>query len=124
MSLFRNKRSALVALTVMVVFVAVIVPTCRMVGCSMELGMGAMPHHMSGTLATISADMCAGYYSFAGGIDAAVMPGAESLLSMIAIALFAAIVLMRPQPAVRRVRIHDAAPPPPPEDPRGERLRL
>ena len=126
LSLFRNRRHALVALTVMVAFVAVVVPTCRMIGCSMEMST-ATTHKMMdmgmGVGAAIT-NACGGTWSVVSGTVGVVPAGVESLLMSIAIALFAAIVLMHPQVDARPVIIRDASPPPPPEDPRGERLRL
>jgi hypothetical protein len=115
-----NNRKALIALAIVVAIVAIVVPTCRMVGCSMG---GAMPwgHH---------ADFV-GIYSYCGGTyvtssaPAAIVPaGADSLVLALVASVVAAVALIRPPLVVQTVSAHASDPPPPPEDPKGERLLL
>ncbi len=127
MSLFRNRRYALVALAVMVAFVAIVIPTCRMIGCSMEMDMmGGMAHmdmNMGPALAAFD-DACDGIYSVFGGAIGIVPSGLETLLMVIIAALFAGVMLLVSQTAGQLVPVRVADPPPPPHDPRGERLRV
>jgi len=114
-----HNRKALVALTIIVAFVAVVVPTCVMVGCSMG---GAMPFgHLDMT--SLYSD-CGGTYVTNTAPSAIVPAGADSLVLALVSAVLAALVLFRPAPTVQTIRVHASDPPPPPEDPRGERLRL
>jgi len=108
-------RKALIALAIVVAFVAIVVPTCRMVGCSM----GAMPLNgmgMAGFWGT-----CGGTYVTSTAPTAVVPSGADALT--LALVSLVAAALMTFQPKVRVVRItsHPSDPPPPPEDPLGMR---
>jgi hypothetical protein len=114
-----HNRKALIALAIVVAFVAIVVPTCRMVGCSMG---GAMPFGHS-NMAGFFGD-CGGTYVTSTAPSAVVPAGADALVLALVTAVFAALVLAKPPVVVQAVRVHDADPPPPPEDPRGERLRL
>lgn len=120
MRLGANHRKALIALAIVVAFVAVVVPTCRMVGCTMNMsGMGAS-HSMG--LGLFSD--CPGQLISTSAPTAVVPSSADSLVLAVAFAVFAAAVMARPQVRVVRIRSHASDPPPPPEDPAGERLRL
>jgi ABC-type cobalamin transport system permease subunit len=116
-----HNRKALIALTIAVAFVAIVVPTCRMVGCSMSMG-GAMPFGHQGA---------PGFFGDCGGTlvsnstPSAVVPaGADALVLALVSAVIAALALFRPEASVQRVRVAAFEPPPPPDDPEGERLRL
>jgi len=113
-----NKR-ALIALAIVVAFVAIAVPTCRMVGCSMG---GAMPFGNT-DMAGFFGD-CGGTYVSSSAPSAIVPAGADSLVLALVTAVVAAVALTKPPVLVQAIRVHDSDPPPPPEDPRGERLRL
>lgn len=113
-------RKALLALALAVAFVAIAIPSCRMIGCSMG---GAMPwgHNAAGL----------GIYGTCGGTwvtnaapIALVPPTTYTLILAMFAAFVAALALSRPTVLVERIRVHDSDPPPPPEDPRGERLRI
>jgi len=115
----RRHRASYLALVVAVVFVAIVVPTCQMIGCSMN---GAMPFgHMD--MPGFFGD-CGGTYVTNSAPSAIVPPGADAAILAMLGALLTAIVLFRPPMLVQTIRVHESDPPPPPEDPRGERLRL
>jgi hypothetical protein len=119
-----NNRKALIAVAIAVAFVAVVIPTCRMVGCSMDMGsMGAMSMMNMGAGLGMSST-CDGEYLTTSTPLAVVPLGAESLVLTLLAAVMAAVVLFSPQMVSRPVLIVDAAPPPPPEDPLGARFRV
>jgi len=117
-----NSRKTLIAIAIVIAFVTVVVPTCRMVGCQMQMGsyMGFM--HGGDALGFFSD--CGGTWSVS-DVPVGVIPsGISTLLLAFISAFFAATMLLRPQVVVEAVRFVDADPPPPPESPRGERLRV
>lgn len=117
-----NNRKALIAFVIAVAFVTLVVPTCRMVGCSMEMGgtMGFMNH----TMGEVISGTCGGEYVTTTGPLSIVPVGSETLLLSLLAALVAGVVLFAPRVDLQPVRFVDRAPPPPPEDPRGERFRV
>lgn len=117
-----DNRKALIALTIIVAFVAVVVPTCRMIGCSME---------MTGYMGFMHGGADLGFFSDCGGTwttsttPIGIVPAAIESLLLALVALVAAVAArFSPTLAVSRVRVVYATPPPPPQDPRGERLRI
>lgn len=119
-----DNRKALIAVAIAVAFVAVVIPTCRMVGCSMDMGsMGAMSMMNMGSGLGLSST-CDGEYTTTSSPLAVVPLGAESLVLALLAAVTAAVLLFSPQMVARPVLIVDAAPPPPPEDPLGVRFRV
>lgn len=120
MRTINKHRNTLLLVALAVVFVAVIVPTCRMVGCSMggaaSWGNNALSDGFYGT--------CGGTWVTNAAPFAAAPPVPFSLLLVLFAAFVAAIVLNAPAVAVERIHVHASDPPPPPEDPRGETLRL
>jgi len=116
-----NSRKTLMALAIVVAFVAVAVPTCQMVNCTME--MGYMPF-MHGQADFNISSLCGGEWVASQAPNAVVPAGADSLVLALVSAVVAAVVMLRPQLVSRPVRIDDFAPPPPPEEPRGERFRV
>lgn len=111
-------HSALVPLIIVVAFVAIMVPTCQMVGCN---GMMPMPYFGHGTAITPD---CPGTLVSSSTPVGVVPSAADSLLLTLVSALVAVVVLFAPRQPVRLARAFAATPPPPPEDPRGERLRV
>jgi len=121
MAHLRNNRKALIAFAIIIAFVAIVVPTCRMVGCQME--MGYMPFMPAGQAFALFSD-CGGVWSVS-DVPVGVVPvGLETLVLALFAALAAGLVLFQPQLVARPVRIVDATPPPPPEDPLGVRFRV
>ena len=114
-----NNRSVYIALLVMVAFVAIVVPTCRMVGCSMT---GAMAWKTLDT-PSLFGD-CGGTYVTSTAPAAVVPPGAEALVLAVVALVFAATGLITPMTRAQRLVLAEVGPPPPPLDPRGERLRI
>ena len=115
-----NSRLMLV-MAIAVAIVAIAVPTSQMIGCTMDMS-GGMPFFpFSGT--TVHG-ICGGVWVTNTG-PAAVLP--ETVL-LFAFALVAAIATLAtrfsPRLELRAIRITGKAPPPPPEDPRGERLLI
>lgn len=121
MSKLLNTRKALIAVAIVVAFVAIVVPTCRMVGCSMSMG-GARPFGPQTTAGFFGS--CGGEYVVNGTPVAVVPAGADSLALALAAAVFVAAALFSPHPTERLMAVIETASPPPPDDPRGERLRL
>lgn len=113
-------RKTMLALAIVIAIVAVVVPTCRMVGCSMDMGpMGFM--HFGGV----------GFSSHCGGTwvtnvapDAVVPSGADGLTLALVAMVAAALALLMPKMTASPVRVIEPTPPPPPQDPRGERFRI
>lgn len=113
-------RKTIIAIALVFAFVAVVVPTCRMVGCSMSGGMSwGNNAHGLGIFGT-----CGGTFVTNAATAAAVPPTGYSVLLALIAALIAVIVFYEPPVAVERIRVHASDPPPPLEDPRGERLRI
>ncbi|PKQ15768.1 MAG: hypothetical protein CVT67_07890 [Actinobacteria bacterium HGW-Actinobacteria-7] len=121
MSHFLNIRKPLIVLAITVALLAIVVPTCRMVGCSMENGYMGFMHSGSapGLFST-----CDGEYLSTAGPAGIVPAGSSSLLLMIAGALAVVVVRLTPQVVSRLALVADATPPPPPEDPLGQRIRV
>jgi hypothetical protein len=113
-------RRTAFALAIIIAFVAVVVPTCRMVGCTMD--MGAMMHGM-GDMAAFSAD-CAGTLVMSSSPVAIVPSGADTLTLALVAAVVAALALLMPAMSVRPVFVMEPTPPPPPLPTRGERFRV
>lgn len=123
-----NSRRMLIAMTMIVVLVAVVFPTCRMIGCSMEMGPnGAMPismHQLAmGDMFRITGD-CGGEYVTSETFDGLVPTGVEALLLALMAALVGGIVFMAPRVRFEASRLAYATPPPPPLEPRGERFLI
>jgi hypothetical protein len=116
-----NNRKALIALAIVVAFVAIVVPTCRMVGCSMTMGT-AMPFGHQG-MPGFFGD-CGGSYVTSSAPSAVVPSGADALVLALVAAVLAALVLFQPNVVAERARVATTGPPPPPDDPQGERRRL
>jgi hypothetical protein len=120
MGAIHRYRKTLLALALVFAFVAVVVPTCRMVGCSMggamSWGSGAGGPGIFGT--------CGGTYITTATASAAVPPTTLSLLLALMAAAVAVVALSAPPVVVERITVHSSDPPPPPQDPRGERLRI
>lgn len=116
-----NSRRTLVALAIVVAFVAIVVPTCRMVGCSMEMG-GAMPFGHQDVAGFFSD--CGGTYVLSGPPTAVVPSGADALTVALVSAVTAALALFVPVLPTGRIALTAVDPPPPPEPPLGVRLSL
>jgi uncharacterized membrane protein len=111
-------RSILVPLLIVVAFVAIMVPTCQMIGCN---GMMVIPRAIGGP---VFHSVCPGTLVVSSTPAAVIPDSASSLLLTLMAAIVVAAVVFSPRVSVRPVRIMDAAPPPPPSDPLGERFRV
>lgn len=112
----------MVALAIVVALVAIVIPTCRMVGCApMKMG-AAMPFGHQ-PLASIFSD-CGGDFVINSAPVAVVPAGADSLTLTLSAAVLAAFALLVPRMTVSRANAVAFVPPPPPEVPRGERFRV
>ena len=120
MSVFAHMRRFALPLVIVVAVVAIAVPTCRMVGCDMD--MGAMPFvPFNGPHASA---VCPGQWELSASPTAIIPTGTDSLiLSFLAVAV-AAVVLISPQRTSRVLFAYVGDPPPPRHDPRGERFRV
>ncbi len=120
MSVFAHMRRMLLPLAIVVALVAIAVPTCQMINCDME--MGAMPFvPFSGP--RMAAD-CPGQWEFSSTPTGTLPNGSTTLLLTLASAIVAAFVLFAPQMTGRHILVRVSDPPPPPEEPRGERFRV
>lgn len=120
--MLNNNRRAVIALAMVVAFVAAVVPMCRMIGCSMGDN-GWMPWGHSASVGIYGS--CGGTWVTSSTLPAAVPPSATmSLLLVMVAAVLAIATWYQPPVVVQRISVHDSDPPPPPEDPRGERLRI
>jgi len=117
-----DNRKTLIAIAIVIAFVTVVVPTCRMVGCQMQMG-GYMGFMQPGDTAGLFSD-CGGAWTLSDTPVGIIPASVNALVLALFAAIAAAVVLLRPQMVARPVRIVDAAPPPPPEEPRGERFRV
>jgi len=119
-SRFADMRRFALPLVIMVAVAAIAVPTCRMVGCDMDMGsMPLMPFN-----GPIVSSACGGQWEFSSG-PAGILPSGTDALSLTLMAAFAvAVVLLAPQVAGHPVLVRVSNPPPPPEDPLGERFRV
>jgi len=119
-SFFAHMRKALLPLAIVVAIVAVAVPTCRMVGCDMD--MGAMPFvPMHGVHFTAP---CPGAWELSASPVGTIPSGGNSLLLTFIAALAAVVLLFSPQVVSRPVLARVSNPPPPPDDPLGARFRV
>ena len=116
-----DNRKALVAIAIVVAFVAVVVPTCRMVGCQMEMGYMGFMH--PGDTAGLFSD-CGGTWSLSDTPVGIIPASIDALVLALFAAISAVVAMLRPQMVAHPVRIVDAAPPPPPEEPLGARFRV
>jgi len=113
-------RRMVLPLAIVLAVVAIAIPTCRMVGCDMS--MGAMPFvPFSGS--HVSAD-CPGEWGVFTTPASTLPSSSDSLILTLAAALFAGVLLMAPQVVARPVLARVSNPPPPPDEPRGERFRV
>lgn len=117
MALSINNRRTLIALAIVVAFVAIVVPTCRMVGCSM-MGGRAWGDHV-GIFGT-----CGGELVTTSAPNAVVPSGADALTLALVSVVILALALFSPRVRVQRIDIHSSDPPPPPADPWGQRFRI
>ncbi len=101
--------------------VAIVMPTCRMVGCAMEMGSVA-PWGVQ-DVAGLFSD-CGGEYVTSTAPFAIVPAGADALLVSLFAVAFAAVAGMVQLSASRSAAFVVARPPEPPEPPLGARLRL
>ncbi len=116
-----DNRKALIAIAIVIAFVAVVVPTCRMVGCQMEMGYMGFMH--PGDTAGLFSD-CGGTWSLSDVPEGIVPASINTLVLALFAAIAAVVALVRPQMVARPVLIVDATPHPPPEEPLGVRFRV
>lgn len=119
-----NNRQLLLVMALLVALVAIVIPTCRMVGCSMEMGSSmSMAGHGSMGGAVFNA-ACGGKRIFNSTPNAIVPSGADSLTLALVATVIAALALILPAVSTRRSGAFVIAPIPPPLPVRGERTRL
>jgi hypothetical protein len=115
-----NNRRVAMALVVMMAVVAIAIPTCTMIGCDMEMN-GGMPFMPSGSGIFNS---CPGEWVTNTGPLGVIPNGAENVVLALSVAIIAVAVTLAPRRTTAPVRISAADPPPPPEDPLGQRTRI
>lgn len=110
----------MIAMAVVIAFVAIVVPTCRMVGCSMQMNgyMAFMPGAGIGIFSDCGGQMVSST------VPDAVGSSSLEAITLAFIAMLAAFVITRPTPVVQRITVHSSDPPLPPTEPRGERFRV
>ena len=111
-------RKLSLTMIIIVGLVAVAVPVCQMVGCSMSPGGIPM------SPGAVFQGVCDGTLMVSPTPAGSLPPSSESLLLTIAAAIVAMVVLVVPPRQSRFVLLVAEDPPAPPEDPRGERLLL
>jgi hypothetical protein len=123
MSRFTDIRRFALPLIMVVVLTAIAVPTCAMVGCDMDMGpLGAMPFvPFNGPRA---ASTCGGEWVLNSTPAGTLPSGPDTLLLTFLAAFVAAVMVLAPQSASRPVLVRVSNPPPPPDDPLGERCRV
>ena len=109
----------MVLVTVLAV-VAIAIPTCTMIGCDMGMG-GGMPFVPSGTGIF---NACPGEWVTSTGPVGVLPNGAENLVIALSAVIFAAAVVLSPRETAFVEPAYFAEPPPPPEDPLGQRTRI
>ena len=110
-------------LAIMMAMVAVVLPTCQMVGCDMNgAGMGAMPFMPQGG----AYSDCPGQWVVNTSSSNGIVPsGIDSLTFSLLIAILAVGALFfAPQASLRPVAAYTGDPPPPLEDTFGARFRV
>jgi len=122
--LFRyvNMQRFMLPLAIMVAMVAVVVPTCQMVGCDMN-GMGAMPFMPQGG----AYSDCPGEWVVNTSSSNGIVPsGPDSLTFSLMLAMIAIVggLFFGQQTSLRTVSVYTGDPPPPPEDSFGARFRV
>jgi len=123
-SLFRHIdiRRFMLPLAIMVAMVAVVLPTCQMIGCDMN-GMGAMPFMpQGGAYSDCPGQWVVNTSSSNGIVPRGLTSSTVSLL--LAILLVAATPFFAPQTFRRLVAAYTGDPPPPLEDSFGARFRV
>ncbi len=117
-----NMQRFMLPLAIMVAMVAVVLPTCQMVGCDMN-GMGAMPFMPQGG----AFSDCPGEWVVNTSSSNGIVPsGADSLTFSLLMALLAivGVLFFAPQASLRPVVAYTGDPPPPLEDSFGARFRV
>lgn len=130
MNRFAHDRRSLTAVVLVVVLLIVVVPTCTMIGCSIQMGPnGSMPISMH--LGTRLGDVprlhstCGGELVASPTLQSIPPSGAEALLLALAAALIIGIVLMAPRVSFLPLQVAYAHHPPPrPLDPLGQRILI
>ena len=116
-----DRRRMMLALVIAIAIVAVAIPTCQMVACSMDMSSGMM-RIVPASTATIQA-ACDGTWLVSNS-PLGVTNDLTALMLALSAAFMGAMVLFAPQVSARPVRVAEANAPPPPLDPRGERFLL
>jgi hypothetical protein len=115
-------RTRMMVLSAMIVIVlaAVAIPTCQMVGC--DMGMNGMLMPFSTHFGPSFDDPCTGSWISNAGQAGIVPSNAFSALVAMLGALFLGALMFFASSASRPLSVVEANAPPPPLDPRGERL--
>jgi hypothetical protein len=108
------------ALVVMMAVIVIAIPTTTMIGCDMAMG-GGMPFMPTGTGIY---NGCVGEWATTSGPSGVVPSGLQSLLMALSVAVVAVAVTLAPRETSAPARIPADEPPPPPEDPLGQRTRI
>ena len=108
------------ALVVMMAVIVIAIPTVAMIDCEMDMS-GGMPYMPSG--AGIF-NTCSGEWVTSSGPAGVLPTGAENIILALTALVVVAAVTLAPRESMGRVQAMAAEPPPPPEDPLGQRTRI
>lgn len=120
-SLIHNRR-VLIALVIALAVVAAVVPTCRMVGCSMDMSGSMSGMSMMNPFGQSVGQHCGGRIVNTTAPLAGMPSVADSLT--LAVVIAAGLALLAPRLLSGQAQILAREPVPPPEPPGGQRLRL
>ena len=115
-----NNRRVSMVLVMVIAVIAIAIPTCTMIGCDMGMS-GGMPFMPKGA-GIINA--CPGEWVTSSGPVGVLPSGVENLLVALSAVLLVAAVVMAPRTSADVRPAIIAEPPPPPEDPLGQRTRI
>lgn len=123
MSRKTQSRRAIVVVAVVLVLVAVAMPTARIIGCSMVPGSGAATSWRGSDLLGFYAD-CGAELSVAAALVTGLPSGAGLLAVAGAAMMIAAAVMESTKPRFVVIRAYSSDPPPERDDPLGSRLSI
>lgn len=116
----RHLMTAVLAVTLLVIAI----PMCQMIGCSMDMSRPMSMLGMGTSGLPTATGQCDGFWVTSSGFSA-VMPGElESLVLGLVGLIVAVAVMLGASSSTRLPAVQRAGPPPPPLDPRGERLTI
>ena len=117
-----DNRRMLLAVMLVIVVIAVAIPTCEMIGCDMGMCGGMMG--ISTTPGPSFGNACGGTWLSSSSVAGTMPAEFLSILLVLIAAMAASVMAFSPRVAFRMARLVEANGPPPPLEPRGERFIL